>query len=54
MLISGTLKMNLDPFGSYSDDDLWHALESAHLNSFVTNLGKKLLHQITEHGENLR
>ena len=54
MLISGTLKMNLDPFDSYSEDDLWHALESAHLNTFVMSLEKKLLHPITEYGDNLR
>ena len=54
VLISGTLKMNLDPFGAYSDDEIWHALERAHLNSFTTNLENKLSHYITEYGNNLR
>ena len=54
VLISGTLKMNLDPFGSYSDDEIWHALERAHLNSFVTSLESKLSYHITEYGDNLR
>ena len=54
MLISGTLKMNLDPFGCYSDDELWYALERAHLNNFVSSLERKLSHHITEYGENLR
>jgi ABC-type multidrug transport system fused ATPase/permease subunit len=46
--------MNLDPFESYSDSDLWRALESAHLKTFVSGLEKKLQHHIAEGGENLR
>ena len=54
VLFSGTLRMNLDPFESYSDGGLWRALESAHLKNFVASLEKKLQHQIAEGGENLR
>ena len=54
VLFSGTLRMNLDPFETYSDGDLWHALESAHLVTFVSGLEKKLQHEIAEGGENLR
>ena len=54
VLFSGTLRMNLDPFESYSDSDLWHALESAHLKTFVSGLEKQLQHHIAEGGENLR
>ena len=54
VLFSGTLRMNLDPFETYSDDELWCALESAHLKSFVSCLEKKLQHEIAEGGENLR
>ena len=46
--------MNIDPFESYSDSDLWRALESAHLKTFVSGLEKKLQHHIAEGGENLR
>ena len=46
--------MNLDPFESYPDDELWRALESAHLKTFVSGLEKKLQHNIAEGGENLR
>lgn len=35
MLFAGTLRANLDPFNRYSDDDIWRALEHAHLKSFV-------------------
>ena len=46
--------MNLDPFESYSDDDLWRALESTHLKTSVSGLEKKFQHHIAEGGENLR
>ena len=54
ILFSSTLRMNLDPFESYSNGDLWRALESAHLLTFVSGLEKKLQHEIAEGGENLR
>ena len=46
--------MNVDPFELYSDSDLWCALESVHLRTFVSGLEKKLQHHIAEGGENLR
>ena len=46
--------MNLDPFDSYSDEDLWDALEHAHLKLYVSTLAQKLEHPIAEGGENLR
>ena len=54
MLFSGTLKMNLDPFDKYTDDELWFALEHAHLKDFVTNLAHGLNHECGEGGQNLR
>jgi ATP-binding cassette, subfamily C (CFTR/MRP), member 1 len=35
VLFSGTLRMNLDPFEAYTDDELWRSLEHAHLKNFV-------------------
>ena len=46
--------MNLDPFGRYSDDEVWRSLELAHLKAFVKGLPAGLLHDIAEGGENLR
>lgn len=54
VLFSGTLRMNLDPFDVYSDDQLWNALEHSHLKNFVSGLGNKLEHEVSEGGENLR
>ncbi|XP_041981791.1 multidrug resistance-associated protein 1 isoform X4 [Aricia agestis] len=53
VLFSGTLRMNLDPFGAYSDDDIWRSLEHAHLKTFVQGLSAGLLHEVSEGGENL-
>uniref|UniRef100_A0A0K8S5P0 ABC transporter domain-containing protein n=2 Tax=Lygus hesperus TaxID=30085 RepID=A0A0K8S5P0_LYGHE len=53
VLFSGTLRMNLDPFEKYSDEQTWQALDLAHLKAFVSGLPTKLQHQVTEGGENL-
>ena len=54
VLFSGTLRVNLDPFNSYSDEDVWRALDSAHLSSYVSGLAEKLQYPVAEGGENLR
>ncbi len=54
ILFSGTLRMNLDPFKFYDDSEIWAALESSHLKSFVSTLPDKLQHKVAEGGENLR
>ncbi|XP_029311725.1 canalicular multispecific organic anion transporter 2 isoform X2 [Cottoperca gobio] len=53
VLFSGTLKMNLDPFEKYSDEELWRALEHSHLHKFVSNQPAKLELECSEGGENL-
>ncbi|XP_075974899.1 multidrug resistance-associated protein 1-like isoform X2 [Anticarsia gemmatalis] len=53
VLFSGTLRMNLDPFETYSDQDVWRALEHAHLKPFVQGLQAGLRHEVSEGGENL-
>ncbi|XP_005407735.1 PREDICTED: canalicular multispecific organic anion transporter 1 [Chinchilla lanigera] len=53
VLFSGNLRMNLDPFNKYSDEEIWKALELAHLKSFVAGLQLGLSHEVTEAGENL-
>eukprot|EP00058_Branchiostoma_floridae_P021694 XP_002607184.1 hypothetical protein BRAFLDRAFT_118638 [Branchiostoma floridae] len=53
VLFSGTLRMNLDPFDSCSDRDIWVALELSHLKDFVMGLGAQLEYEVSEGGENL-
>ncbi|XP_034717200.1 canalicular multispecific organic anion transporter 2 isoform X1 [Etheostoma cragini] len=53
VLFSGTLKMNLDPFEKYSDEEMWRALEHSHLHKFVSNQPAKLELECSEGGENL-
>uniref|UniRef100_A0A3Q0SJL6 Multidrug resistance-associated protein 1 n=1 Tax=Amphilophus citrinellus TaxID=61819 RepID=A0A3Q0SJL6_AMPCI len=53
VLFSGSLRMNLDPFDSYTDEEVWRALEFSHLKTFVSSLPKSLSHDCSEGGENL-
>jgi ABC-type multidrug transport system fused ATPase/permease subunit len=53
VLFSGTLRMNLDPFNTHTDDDIWRVLELAHLKTFVKGLATGLQHEISEGGDNL-
>lgn len=54
VLFSGSLRMNLDPFDKFSDDDIWRVLELSHLKEYVAGLQEKLQHEVAEGGENLR
>ena len=39
-LFAGTLRLNLDPFEEYSDEELWTSLERAHLKVSARNIHK--------------
>ncbi|XP_037664364.1 canalicular multispecific organic anion transporter 2 isoform X2 [Choloepus didactylus] len=53
ILFSGTLRMNLDPFSNYSEEDMWQALELSNLRTFVSSQPAGLDFQCSEGGENL-
>uniref|UniRef100_A0A669ERU9 Canalicular multispecific organic anion transporter 1 n=1 Tax=Oreochromis niloticus TaxID=8128 RepID=A0A669ERU9_ORENI len=53
VLFSGSLRMNLDPFDKFSDEEIWRVLELSHLNSYVSGLQEGLQHEVAEGGENL-
>ena len=52
ILFTGSLRMNLDPFQEYSDQELWDALEEASLKNMVKKLPKQLSEEVKECGAN--
>ena len=52
ILFTGSLRINLDPFQEYSDQELWEALEEASLKNMVEKLPKQLSEEIKECGAN--
>ena len=54
VLFSGTLRFNLDPSESFTDVEIWRALEHAHLKTFVESLSDTIYHECGEDGKNLR
>eukprot|EP00102_Acyrthosiphon_pisum_P020986 XP_016658196.1 PREDICTED: multidrug resistance-associated protein 1 isoform X2 [Acyrthosiphon pisum] len=53
VLFSGTLRMNLDPTNSNTDEQLWNALKLAHLKAHVKGLIGGLDYEVSEGGDNL-
>ncbi|KAK7930845.1 hypothetical protein WMY93_007240 [Mugilogobius chulae] len=53
VLFSGTLRMNLDPFDKFTDEEIWKVLELSHLKDFVSGLTEGLQYEVAEGGENL-
>ena len=52
VLFTGSLRFNLDPTTRHTDDEIWTALEHAHLKTHVSGLEKGLEHDVSEGGEN--
>ena len=53
VLFSGSLRLNLDPFSQYTDEEVWAALETAHLKDYVSSLSGGLSYLIAEGGDNM-
>ncbi|XP_029432265.1 multidrug resistance-associated protein 1 isoform X2 [Rhinatrema bivittatum] len=53
VLLSGSLRLNLDPLNRRSDEDIWAALGLVLLKDFVLELPDQLNHQCSEGGGNL-
>jgi ATP-binding cassette subfamily C (CFTR/MRP) protein 4 len=52
LLFLGSLRKNLDPFGQYSDHQLWRALDEFELKEVVSNLPSGLESMVSEKGSN--
>ncbi|KAJ2812496.1 hypothetical protein H4S07_001361, partial [Coemansia furcata] len=52
VLFAGTVRENLDPFSTYSDQDIWRALEHAQLADFIRTKDERLEFVVTQGGEN--
>ncbi|KAJ3277412.1 Multidrug resistance-associated protein 4, partial [Borealophlyctis nickersoniae] len=52
VLFSGTVRSNLDPFGQYTDQDLWDVLDRSNLKSAVAASPGGLDSTVAENGEN--
>ncbi|XP_070381870.1 multidrug resistance-associated protein 1-like isoform X2 [Dermacentor albipictus] len=53
ILFCGSLRLNLDPKGERTDDQVWAALNKAHLSTFFQDKAEKLDFVIEEDGKNL-
>jgi len=53
VIFSGSLRMNLDPFERYTDEEIWQALAHSHLRDFVEGLPAGLSYECGEGGQNL-
>ena len=52
VLFGGSLRKNMDPFSSYTDLELWSALEGVQLKEKVRKLPGQLNYQLKEAGSN--
>ncbi|KAL2077492.1 hypothetical protein ACEWY4_026996 [Coilia grayii] len=52
VLFIGTVRSNLDPWGQYTDEQIWEALEKTHIKDMVSLLPLSLHSEVTENGEN--
>ena len=53
-VFEGTIRENIDPTHSYTDEEIWHALELSHLKNHIGTMGNAGLEtELTEGGSNL-
>ncbi|CAI9114290.1 OLC1v1014975C1 [Oldenlandia corymbosa var. corymbosa] len=51
-LFRGSIRTNLDPFGLYTDEEIWQALEKCQLKDTVSSLPNLLDSSVSDEGEN--
>ncbi len=53
VLFSGTIRSNMDPFGQYTDEDIWNAIEGCGMRRTIEEMPDLLDAPVAEYGENL-
>jgi ABC-type multidrug transport system fused ATPase/permease subunit len=53
VLFKGTFRSNLDPFGDYTDEELWNALELSYMKDYIMATPHKLETEVVEGGQNI-
>lgn len=51
-LFEGSMRLNLDPLGMYSDAEIWEALDKCQLGDIIRAKDEKLEASVSENGEN--
>ena len=51
-LVNGTIRINLDPLGEYSDTEIWKALAQTRMISVISNMPRKLENEISASDSN--
>lgn len=54
VIFAGTVRFNVDPYGLYSDVEIWSALELVHLKDRIRSMENGLSDLLSEGGENFR
>ncbi|XP_039098050.1 ATP-binding cassette sub-family C member 11 isoform X2 [Hyaena hyaena] len=52
VLLSGTIRFNLDPFDCYTDEQIWNVLDTTFLRMTVSKLPQGLQAEVVESGKN--
>jgi ABC-type multidrug transport system fused ATPase/permease subunit len=52
VMFSASIRFNLDPFSSHTDEELWSVLESVNMNEVIKSLPGKLEDIVADGGEN--
>ncbi|CAF1143852.1 unnamed protein product [Adineta ricciae] len=53
VIFAGSIRFNLDPFGYYSDTEIWSAVELVHLKDCLIKRGNDLSYMLAEGGQNM-